>query len=45
MHHRPRAQMVADLLEYERTMNLTIRNAGLTPEHEAELLRLLLDPA
>jgi 2'-hydroxyisoflavone reductase len=45
MHHRPRAQMVADLLEYERAMNLTIRNAGLTPEHEAELLRLLLHPA
>ncbi len=44
MHHRPRAEMVADLLGYERSMDFTIRNAGLTRVRETELLGLLLDP-
>lgn len=44
MRHRPRAEMVADLLGYERSMDFTIRNAGLTRARETELLGLLLDP-
>lgn len=42
LHHRPRADLLADTLHWERTQSLTRpRRAGLTPTRERELLAAL----